>query len=112
MNACIDCSEPIVQPALTGVLCQGCFEREQAPPALKWGPVALGLFAVATPFALVITYNGVDYVKLVGGAVGILAGIWLAHSAVKASDEKRAKVFFTTLAVLAGAAFHLWTAIS
>ncbi len=111
-QACIECSAVVIHPALTGVFCDDCFEREQqSPDSFLRSSVTLGVFALATPFALTLSYNGLHYVKLICGVIAMLAAAKTFHKALGATDDTRAKVFGVALLLAAGAVFHVWSGV-
>lgn len=110
-QACIECSAPVTEPALTGVLCRSCFDNEQNADtgSILRSPLSVAFLGVGSPIAFQVTIDGLNYVKLIGGAAAVVAALATIPMAVKAPDSTRAKIFFAMLISFIGGGFHLYT---
>jgi hypothetical protein len=106
-EACATCGAAIANSAVTGILCQGCHDKEIAPkPGWKaWftGPLYVGWVAVLIPFFFSIRLNALDYVALAGGGIGLAssaAGLALGLKAP--ADEKKKKLIAAAIVFFLG----------
>jgi hypothetical protein len=94
-QACASCGKPVENAAVTGVFCGACYERDLAPkPGWKTffsGPAYVGIVAVLLPWVVHVDVNGVQYVSLGGGGVGVLAALAAGAVAIKGPAEERMK---------------------
>ncbi len=103
-ESCASCGKPIENTTVTGIFCEACHDRDVAPkPGWKsyfTGPTYIGLIAVGFPFFAHANINGLDYVAVGGGAVGLLAGGAGLAVGLKSPKEERGKKLAAAGAVM------------
>lgn len=96
-QSCHLCGAGVTNTAVTGILCEGCYEEQSAgAKKLTNAPINAGLIALAVSMIFSFHINGFDFVMVGAGGVALIAG---ARGALQASSKKASKVLMIGVVV-------------
>lgn len=105
VQTCAQCGGAIENAAYSGIYCGECYGENIAPrPGWRaWlpAPAALGAAAVGLTRVAHVNVEGIEYVSLVGGGVGLAAGLLGAVVARQSPADWRSRQIGLSLLVAA-----------